>query len=153
AMHFHQAKVLASDLSEDALSLCRENLTRHDLQTRIEAIQSDLFSEITNRRFDLILCNPPYVNDASMCALPNEFLAEPDAALRGGYDGMEVIARILEQAPDHLTEHGLIVIEIGHEAQGFEDRFSELEFSYLPVTAGDQMVVVLTRFQLIEGVA
>ena len=112
-------------------------------------MQSDLYKALNQQTFDLILCNPPYVNNASMSALPNEYRAEPDIALRGGSDGMDLIRTILSQAPQHLTPNGVLVLEIGHEAPHFEAAFDRLAYSYLPVTAGDQMVVAISREQII----
>lgn len=150
---FEAASIVASDLSADALTLAAENLKRHQLTDRIRLLQSDLFDRFeTTRcpRFDLIACNPPYVNDVSMAALPDEFRTEPDRALRGGSDGMDLVERIVDQAADWLNPDGILLLEIGHEAAHFEQRFAKLSFSYLPVAAGDQMVVALTREQLAD---
>jgi ribosomal protein L3 glutamine methyltransferase len=148
ALLYPQARVTACDISADALSLCRENVTRHELTDSIHIVESDLFAGLNPHRFDLVLCNPPYVNDQSMAALPAEFLAEPDMALRGGNDGMDIIEQILKQVVAHMSPSGIVLLEIGHEAAHFEQRFDQLEFAYLPVAAGDQMVVALTCDQL-----
>ncbi len=146
ADRFPRARVVASDLSEAALDLARENLALHGLTDRIDLRQGDLFDALPpRRRFDLILCNPPYVCDASMSALPDEFHAEPRNALAGGPDGMDLIRQILARAPQHLAPGGLLLLEIGHESQHFEAAFPKLEFTYLPVAAGDTMVVLMER--------
>ena len=146
---FPQAKVDATDLSTDALALADENLALHDLVGRIELFQGDLFSGLdAASRYDLILCNPPYVNAGSMGALPPEFLAEPQGALAGGADGMDLIRRILAEAPDRLEPEGLLLLEIGHEAKHFASAFPRLEHAWLPVTAGEDQLVLVTREQL-----
>lgn len=150
AKMFQKAQVLASDLSADALALAKENLSLHQLTSRIELVESDLYSAIDEKPFDLILCNPPYVNDGSMSELPKEFLAEPDLALRGGADGMNLIRTIISEAPRHLKPDGVLVLEIGHEANYFEAAFEQLSFSYLPVAAGDMMVVATSREQIVS---
>lgn len=148
AQCFPQATVDASDLSGDALALARSNLALHRLEERIELFQGDLFAALEERSYDLILCNPPYVNASSMDALPPEFLAEPQGALAGGGDGMDLIRRILEDAPARLAPRGLLLLEIGHEAEHFVAAFPRLEFTWLPVTAGDDQLVLVSREQL-----
>lgn len=143
ALRFPDTRVRASDLSEPALSLAAENVSLHGLGSRIELVQGDLLAPHEGERFDLIVCNPPYVCDESMALLPQEFRAEPRFALAGGPDGMQLIARILSEASQHLTQDGLLVLEIGHEAEHFERAFPKLEFAYLPVEAGEQMLVAI----------
>jgi ribosomal protein L3 glutamine methyltransferase len=112
---------------------------------QLPKFEGDLFAGLSAcQRFDLILCNPPYVNAASMAALPPEFRAEPSIALSGGLDGMDFIRRLIDEARARLTGHGLLVIEIGHEADHFEAAFPDLEFTWLAVTAGDRMIVAVT---------
>lgn len=151
ALRFAHARVDAVDLSPQALELARENVTDHHLEGRIALSEGDLFEPLAGRRYDLVLCNPPYVSAASMRTLPPEFLVEPQAALAGGRDGMDLIRRILEQAPAHLEEAGSLVLEIGHEAAHFEAAFPRLEFAYLPVSAGDDMLVLVGRDQLVRA--
>ena len=146
---FPEARVDASDLSEDALELARSNLELHRIGDRVTLFQGDLFGALGTRRYDLILCNPPYVNAASMEALPPEFLAEPQGALAGGADGMDLVRDILDTAPAHLTADGWLLLEIGHEAAHFEAAFPDLEFAWLPVTAGDDLLVLVSRAQLV----
>jgi ribosomal protein L3 glutamine methyltransferase len=148
AMAFPDARVEATDISQDALDLAAQNVADHGLAERIRLHRGDLFEPLGRRRFDLVLCNPPYVNAESMATLPAEFLAEPQLALAGGRDGMDVIRRILAEAPAHMTTDGLLVLEIGHEAPHFEAAFPRLEFGWLPVAAGEHMVVVASRQQL-----
>jgi ribosomal protein L3 glutamine methyltransferase len=148
ALRFPQARIDAADLSEQALALASENVADYALRDRVSLHRGDLFEPLAGRRYALILCNPPYVNDGSMRSLPPEFLAEPRAALAGGDDGMDLVRRILTDAPAHLRERGLLLLEIGHEAAHFEAAFPRLEFAYLPVSAGDRQLVLLSREQL-----
>lgn len=148
ALRFGGARVDAADLSPDALALAAQNVDLHQLGERVSLRQGDLFEAVGSARYDLILCNPPYVCGASMRALPGEFRHEPRAALAGGEDGMDLIRRIVADARAHLNRGGLLVIEIGHEAAHFEAAFPSLEFTYLPVSAGENLLVLLTREQL-----
>ena len=148
ALRFPQARIDAADLSADALALAAENLALYGLSDRVELLQGDLFGPAKGRRYDLVLCNPPYVNAASMDGLPPEFLAEPRAALAGGEDGMDLVRRIVAAAPAHLNPGGLLVLEIGHEAEHFAAAFPTLEFAWLPVTAGEDQLVLVSREQI-----
>ena len=151
ALRFPDALVDATDLSPDALSLARENRASFGLNERIELFQGDLYAALDTRRYDLILCNPPYVNSGSMNTLPPEFRAEPRAALAGGPDGMDLVRPILSGAIEHLTPEGVLLLEIGHEARFFEQAFPDLEFAYLPVAAGESLLVLVRRDQLVDA--
>jgi len=154
ALAWAQVTVDAADLSADALAVARINIDRHGLAERITLLQGDGLSAVGDRRYDLILCNPPYVNRDSMAALPAEFRAEPAIALdgnvAGGNDGMDFIRSLLRDAPEHLSEHGLLVLEIGHERPHFEHAFPTLEAVWLPTSAGDDQVLLLTRDALLH---
>lgn len=150
AQAWPRAHVDASDISEGALAVAQRNVTRHDLAARIMLIRSDGFAALPGR-YDVILCNPPYVNAASMAALPGEFRAEPALALAGGLDGMDLVRRLLTEAADHLTEAGLLVLEIGHERAHFEAAFAQLEVVWLPTSATDDQVLLLTRENLVSA--
>ena len=145
ALAWPEVRVDAADLSADALAVAALNLQRHGLQGRITLHQGDGLAAVGERRYDLILCNPPYVNAGSMAALPPEFQAEPVLALAGGADGMDFVQRLLREAPDHLTPQGVLVLEIGHERPHFEAAFPHLEPVWLPTSAGDDQVLLLTR--------
>jgi ribosomal protein L3 glutamine methyltransferase len=147
AMAFPDAHITATDLSADALAVAASNVQRHHLQDRITLVQGDGLSA-TRKRYDLILCNPPYVNTASMQALPAEFRAEPALALHGGPDGMDFVRGLLRAAAQHLTEDGVLVLEIGHERLHFEQVFPRLLPVWLPTSAGDEQVLLLTREQM-----
>ena len=154
ALAWAQVTVDAADLSADALAVARINIDRHGLAERITLLQGDGLAAVGDRRYDLILCNPPYVNRDSMAALPAEFRAEPPIALdgnvAGGNDGMDFIRSLLRDAPEHLSEHGLLVLEIGHERPHFEHAFPTLEAVWLPTSAGDDQVLLLTRDTLLS---
>ncbi|PPE66438.1 50S ribosomal protein L3 N(5)-glutamine methyltransferase [Caldimonas caldifontis] len=144
AMAYPDVQVEAADLSEDALAVARINVDRHGLTERIRLVHSDLFEALPGR-YDLILCNPPYVNTLSMAALPAEYQAEPDMALAGGEDGMDLVRRILSEAPAHMNDHGVLVLEIGNEREHFEAAFPFLEAVWLDTSAGPDMVALLTH--------
>ena len=149
ALAWPDVTVDAADLSADALAVARLNVDRHGLAHRITLHPGDGLAAVTGRRYDLILCNPPYVNAASMAALPAEFRAEPALALdgntAGGHDGMDFIRRLLRDAPANLTDGGLLVLEIGHERPHFELAFPTLDVVWLPTSAGDDQVLLVTR--------
>ena len=151
AMEFPDIVVCASDLSLKALEVAQINIDRHTLDSRIQLFHSDGLlapALVAKGPFDLILCNPPYVNAQSMAGLPAEFRAEPaialDGNLSGGTDGMDFVRTLLAQVQKHLTEIGILVLEIGHERAHFETAFPALEGFWLPSSAGDDQVVVLT---------
>lgn len=148
ALAWPEIVVEASDLSSDALAVARLNAERHGLSDRIALSQGDGLDAVGDRRYDLILCNPPYVDSASMATLPAEYLAEPRMALAGGEDGMDFVRRLLAQTADHLADGGVLVLEIGHEAEYFEAAFPQLEFAYLPTSGGDNQVVLIEKAAL-----
>jgi ribosomal protein L3 glutamine methyltransferase len=145
AMAWPEVHVDAADVSADALAVARINVERHELQQRITLLQGDGLAAVGTRRYDLIVCNPPYVNSASMAALPAEYRAEPALALAGGDDGMDFIRALLRDAAMHLNDRGVLVLEIGHEAAHFEAAFPQLEFAYLPTHESEQQLVLITR--------
>lgn len=151
AMAWPKAVVQGLDLSVQALAVAARNVQRHQLQARIELLASDGFAQASGR-YDMILCNPPYVNAESMAALPPEFLAEPSLALAGGTDGMDFVRHCLRDAPQWLTPQGVLVLEIGHEIAYFEAAFPTLEGLWLPTSAGDEQVVLLTA-QALQALA
>jgi ribosomal protein L3 glutamine methyltransferase len=144
ALAYPQVSVLGLDLSKDALAVAQINIERHALEGRITLAESDGMQQ-ADGLFDLILCNPPYVNAQSMAALPPEFKAEPALALAGGTDGMDFVRQLLRDAPSHMNEHALLVLEIGHEREHFETAFPNLDVVWLSTSAGDDQVLLLTR--------
>jgi len=144
ALAYPDVQVTGCDISTEALEVARVNIERHGLQDRMHVIASDGFENI-HGTFDLILCNPPYVNSQSMAALPKEFLAEPTLALDGGADGMDLIKELLHHAPSHMNPHAILVLEIGNERDFFETAFPLLNPVWLTTSAGDDQVLLLTR--------
>ena len=148
AMAYPEVVVDAADVSADALAVARINVDRHKLGKRITVLESDLFTALdapAHGPYDLILCNPPYVNTQSMAALPPEYRAEPALALAGGADGMILVRRILREAPSHLSAEAVLVLEIGHERGHFEHAFRRLEVAWLETSAGADQVLLVTR--------
>jgi len=144
AMAYPDVRVDAADLSQAALEVAAINVTRHDLDGRIALIQSDGLSALPGP-YDLVLCNPPYVNTGSMQALPAEYRAEPELALAGGADGMDFIRQLLADLPARLSPQGVLVLEIGNERDHFEAAFPGLEVVWLATSAGEDQVLLVTR--------
>lgn len=144
ALAWPEVQVTASDLSADALAVAARNVERHGLNDRIVLRRGDGLSAAAGV-YDLILCNPPYVNRASMQALPPEYRAEPALALDGGEDGMDFVRDLIADAPRHLSAHGVLVLEIGHEREHFEAAFPRLPVVWLPTSAGDDQVLLIER--------
>jgi len=142
ALAWPECRVDATDLSADALAVARLNVDRHRLDARIRLRQGDGLAA-ADGRYDLILCNPPYVNRTSMQQLPAEYRAEPALALAGGADGMDFIRRLLEGAAAHLQPQGALVLEIGHERPHFEAAFAQLQPLWLQTSAGEDQVLLL----------
>jgi ribosomal protein L3 glutamine methyltransferase len=147
AMCYPDVQVDAADISPDALAVARINVDRHRLQDRITLIESDGLAACPGP-YDLILCNPPYVNALTMAALPAEFRAEPALALAGGEDGMDFIRSLFLNAAGHMSENGVLVLEIGNERENFERAFPHLEPLWFETSAGPDQVLLLTRQQL-----
>jgi ribosomal protein L3 glutamine methyltransferase len=148
AMAFPEVEVDAADLSTAALAVAKINVARHSLQDRITLRESDGLNAVAGP-YDLILCNPPYVNATSMAALPAEYLAEPTLALAGGADGMDFIRQLLRDAPSRMTVQAVMVLEIGNERENFEAAFPKLEVFWLETSAGDEQVLLVTREALL----
>jgi ribosomal protein L3 glutamine methyltransferase len=144
AMAWPDVVVDAADISADALAVARINIDRHQLQQRITLLPSDGLAGVRGP-YDLILCNPPYVNAASMAVLPAEYRAEPELALAGGADGMDFIRKLLRDAPARMSEDAVLVLEIGNEREHFEHAFPSLEVLWLETTAGHDQVLLVTR--------
>ena len=152
ALTYPQLVLDASDICADALAVARINVQRYDLQSRVHLLQSNGWQGLTGF-YDLIVCNPPYVNAQSMASLPAEYLAEPTLALdgnpQGGSDGMDLIRTLLHQAPQYMQEDAIFVLEIGNERAHFERAFPHLDAVWLETSAGDDQVLLLTRTALL----
>jgi ribosomal protein L3 glutamine methyltransferase len=148
AMAYPDVTVDAADISVDALAVAQINIEKHDLAARIHTIVSDGLTNCPGP-YDLVLCNPPYVNSQSMAALPAEYLAEPQIALAGGADGMDFIRPLLRELPAKMSPHAVLVLEIGNERAHFERAFPHLETMWLETSGGDDLVLLLTREALV----
>jgi ribosomal protein L3 glutamine methyltransferase len=139
--------VSACDISLPALSVAARNVDRHSLNSQVELLDGDLWNALPepneDNLFDLIICNPPYVNANSMSALPLEYHAEPSLALAGGEDGMDLIRRIIAHAPDYLSERGAILLEIGNEYENFKKAFPQIPVIWMEVSAGEEQVLLI----------
>ena len=144
AMAYPEITVDGADLSTQALEVARINVDKHGLQHRITLLNSDGLANVRGP-YDLILCNPPYVNAQSMDALPAEYQAEPALALAGGPDGMDFIRTLLRDAPAHMSSNAVLVLEIGNERPYFEAAFPTLEVVWLETSAGEDQVLLVTR--------
>ncbi|WP_297323811.1 50S ribosomal protein L3 N(5)-glutamine methyltransferase [Nitrosomonas sp.] len=145
---FENAQMDAVDISAQALAVAHKNVQDYGLKERIDLIESDLFSALQGKHYDLIISNPPYVNAESMERLPQEYQHEPQNALASGADGLDATRQILQQAARHLTDDGILVVEIGHNRAALERAYPKLPFTWLETSAGDEFVFLLQREQL-----
>lgn len=143
ALAFPNAEVDAVDLSQDALSVAERNVADYQLTDRVRLVHSDAFAGLAGKRYDLIISNPPYVDAESVAALPPEYLHEPEMALGSGDDGLDFTRIILAEAKKHLTDNGLLVVEIGHNRDALEAAYPTLPFTWLDTAAGDEYVFML----------
>ena len=150
AMAWPEVAVTGADISPDALAVARINVDKHGLQQRVRLIESDGLAACPGP-WDLILCNPPYVNAQSMAALPQEYRAEPALALAGGADGMDFVRRLLQDAPTHMSQDAVLVLEIGNERAHFEAAFPQLPVFWLQTSAGEDQVLLVTRAALAQS--
>ncbi|MBC3935323.1 50S ribosomal protein L3 N(5)-glutamine methyltransferase [Undibacterium sp. CY7W] len=140
---FQNAQVDAVDISADALEVARKNVVTYELQDRVNLIQSDLYTNVPDKQYDLIITNPPYVNSGSMAILPQEYLHEPQIALAGGDDGMDLVRKIVAGAAQRLKADGILMVEIGNERAFAEAAFPELNLTWVSTSAGDDMVFLI----------
>ena len=143
ALAFPNAEVAAVDLSPEAIAVAERNVADYRLSDRIELIHSDAFQNLAGRKFDLIVSNPPYVNAESVARLPPEYLHEPELALGSGEDGLDFTRIILREAKKHLTDNGMLIVEIGHNRDTLEAAYPTLPFTWLDTAAGDEYVFLL----------
>ena len=148
ALNFPNAQVDAVDLSKEALSVAERNIADYQLVDRVHPIHSDAFAALAGRRYDLIISNPPYVDAESVDALPPEYRHEPEMALGSGDDGLDFTRIILAEAKKHLTEDGILVVEIGHNRAALEAAYPDLPFTWLDTAAGDEYVFMLNAADL-----
>jgi ribosomal protein L3 glutamine methyltransferase len=145
---FPNAHVDTADISPEALEVARRNVDDYELQDRIALIESDLYANVPKKKYDMIITNPPYVNADSMSKLPEEYQREPQIALAGGADGMDLVRKIVAGAAKRLKPNGILMVEIGNERAYAEAAFPDLDLTWLSTSAGDDMVFLLTADQL-----
>jgi len=148
-MAYPDISVVATDISQEALAVAKINLEKHQLTDRIQLLHSDGLGQVVGR-FDCIVCNPPYVCQASMNVLPEEYKAEPKLALAGGTDGMDFVRQLLQDLPDFMNDQAILVLEIGNERAHFETAFPNLEAVWLETSAGEDQVLLVTRDALMN---
>lgn len=145
---FTDAMIDAVDISQDALDVALINVRQYQLEDQVSLIQSDLFSELNEKRYDIIMSNPPYVDDHDFKTMPKEFHHEPRLGLAAGVDGLEFVEKILRQAKNHLTEHGILITEVGNSQYALMERYPDVPFVWLDFERGGTGVFLLTRRDL-----
>ncbi|MCG6658725.1 50S ribosomal protein L3 N(5)-glutamine methyltransferase [Halomonas campisalis] len=148
ALQLPTCEVDLSDISDDALAVARQNIVRHDVGERVRAVASDLFDGLAGRRYELIVCNPPYVDARDLATMPAEFRHEPALALGAGADGLDVVRRLLREAREHLSDDGVLIVEVGNSDRHLEAAFPEVPFLWLDFERGGQGVFALTAAEL-----
>lgn len=145
---FPDASIDVVDISPDAIDVCNINIANYGLQDRITAIQSDMFSALKGKQYDVIISNPPYVDAPSMAELPAEYRNEPQLALGSGVAGLDHTHTILREAANYLNDDGILIVEIGHNRDALLEAYPNLPFTWLEVSSGDEFVFLLTKSQL-----
>ncbi|HUH56599.1 MAG TPA: 50S ribosomal protein L3 N(5)-glutamine methyltransferase [Rhodanobacter sp.] len=138
------------DISDEALSLARENIAFQHLEGRVNAIRSDLFAGVADQRYDLIVSNPPYVTEDEYAALPGEYAHEPKLGLTSGADGLDLCLRMLDEAADHLTDGGLLIVEVGESEQALAALLPQVPFVWIEFKVGQMGIFALERCDLVE---
>lgn len=148
AWAFPEALVDAADVSADALVVAQRNIAYHQLADRVRALESDVYSGLSGRRYDIIVSNPPYVDADDMAAMPDEYRHEPEVGLASGIDGLDHVRRILAGAVEHLQANGLLIVEVGNSATALVDAYPHLPFTWLEFENGGQGVFLLRREEI-----
>lgn len=150
AKAFPEADVVASDISADALAVAKMNLLRQNVEDQIQLYQSDLFAKLPQKKYDIIVSNPPYVDAEDMNSLPAEYHHEPALGLAAGSDGLDVVVRILQQAPQYLNPQGVLIVEVGNSEYALADQYPDIPFTWLEFERGGGGVFLLTEKQLLD---
>ncbi len=150
AYAFPEAEVDLADISPDAIAVANINIAKHEMSDRVHAIESDLFSGLQGRKYDLIVSNPPYVDAADLAAMPAEYEHEPELALGSGPDGLDITRSILAEANNHLTEDGLLVVEVGNSEVHMMEQYPELPVVWLEFARGGNGVFAITAKELLQ---
>lgn len=148
AVYGPELEVTLADLDAAALALANENVALHGVGARVRCVQSDLFAALDEQQFDIILCNPPYVDARDLASMPEEYHAEPELALGAGEDGLDLARRILAEARDHLLPHGLLLLEVGNSWSALERAFPRVPFTWVELSAGGHGVLVMQAAEL-----
>lgn len=146
---FPSAAIDVVDISPDALAVSNINIANYGLEAQVTAIQSDMFSALEGKTYDVLISNPPYVDAPSMAQLPTEYRNEPQLALGSGKDGLDHTHTILREAANYLTDEGILIVEIGHNRDALLEAYPEVPFIWLGTSGGDQFVFLLTKAQLV----
>ena len=152
ALAFPDAEVDLADISTEALDVAEANIVQHELERRVRAIETDLFDGLEDA-YDLIVCNPPYVDADDYAAMPDEYRSEPALALAAGADGLDLVRQVLREAPDWLQNDGLLLVEVGNSALALEERYPEIPFTWVELERGGDGIFVLTREELLAAQA
>lgn len=150
ANYFPYAEIDATDVSHDALLVAKINVLKHEVENQVNLIQGDLFKPLANKKYDLIVSNPPYVDEEEMASLPEEFKHEPKLGLEAGKQGLDIVTQILQQAIDHLNPNGILIVEVGNSEHALSDAFPNIPFTWLEFQRSDGGVFMLTAEQLRE---
>ncbi|MGA7982855.1 MAG: 50S ribosomal protein L3 N(5)-glutamine methyltransferase [Chromatiaceae bacterium] len=150
AVYLPDAEVDLADISQGALAVAAQNVARHGVEERVRVVESDLFSGLSDHSYDAIVSNPPYLSTAELASLPEEYHKEPRLGLAGGESGLDLVLRILRDAPAHLNEGGILVVEVGNAAEELEQRFPDVPFLWLEFERGGEGVFLMRREQLVE---
>jgi|TARA_B110000908_G_C10250049_1_gene451414 ribosomal protein L3 glutamine methyltransferase len=146
---FPDATVDVIDISPDAIDVSNINIANYGLEEQVTAIQSDMFTALAGKTYDVLISNPPYVDAPSMAVLPTEYRNEPQLALGSGTDGLDHTHTILREAANYLTDEGVLIVEVGHNREALLEAYPAVPFVWLDTSAGDQFVFLLTKAQLL----
>ncbi|GAB1262134.1 50S ribosomal protein L3 N(5)-glutamine methyltransferase [Aurantivibrio plasticivorans] len=148
ALAFPDAEVDLSDISRAALGVAEHNMYAHGVQDRVRVVEGDLFSGVEGEVYDLIVANPPYVDASDLASMPAEYHAEPELGLASGFDGLDFTRRLLTEAPNHLSENGLLVVEVGNSWEALENAYPHIPFTWVEFENGGHGVFVLSAAEL-----